>query len=1328
LLPQQSKNVPDLYPVDKYNTSKGSIAENMNTDYFASNKSYPEPKIIEYDIEETSTESSPQHTSSLYSESTDQDSESIPSNVQFSKQTSNKNTECHVTKESKTIAASNQEFPVPSQFADLSLNEDNSIIDDDIEDIKTYHTDDTNQKEIEPISENQENPESQFFPPRVKSTISPIIDCYANTISIEPIVYKYEKTQSSPSIISNNKPNNSQYNVFDSSNIQNSSQFNTGSYFSVSNTLTQPNLLNSSISQSLQSKSFPYSNTELLNRQQESPKIQHHNEGTQSGTYNRQNKHIESVFQNSIVPPNDSKVQSNVNSSITQNKQIFNQYTSQAQVSNDHNNYQSINTNVTNLVNQPHSMYSSSKPPVAELLSDDQSISSQQLTSLSSSQSVDPMTSTTISTPKSSSISEDTIKEIENTSYQIADEQTSLSNFSNVTENSSIGLINQNSTNGVKSEFANNESVQSLSNNLGRNQQETMIDQSKSIDKQSNESQQNNITSLSPIQHITQPTSYFNSKNTISQQESNFQKTPIDQFDDIKISNNSFSNKSINVHHLENTTIQQKSISTTCHNIGKYFNTTNVNNQSVFNQQLPNLQSCSQQQNMHSQDIKSVSSSLSSNRPDNFMTFSNSQNTSINLISKQQQSSIKQELDNVQLNSDTLTNEIESVTIQPNNVNVKPLENTKMLTSSIQTSDNIIPNNQFSNIDNQQNIPINQTFNQEQITSISYFSKNTSFNNENTSGAFQNYPAVHNTNNLLPESPEVNLSIQTNAQSSNVSKLTTHLPSNNETVSDKIPIDQPTINQFSPELFGNKTIINAVPSVSLAATQSPSQMFSNQSKLDLKPPFLPTTSQYSTQFSNQSVPHMVPSVVSSVSHQFPSQILSNQPKTTNILPSLQSTSSPYPTQSSKDLPVPSTFNQLSSQMFSNNSKSDVSPFQSTPSPYQPPAPINVTTVSSTVKQFSPSFNQPVSTPLSLQSISNPVLTQPINSEPKPNAIIPPISSPRPPNMIPLDSSTTNQFPPQMLNVQPRLDAGPSKNSITCQYPSQTLNNQPMSGIMPPVSQQAPNQYPSQYRFSDQPKPNTFPLQPVPNQYPSQLDNNQSVRQVLQKPNYTVPLNNQFYNQTNLAQPSHHNQWPLHSNLSNPMSGIMPPVSQQAPNQYPPQYRFSDQSKPNTFPPQLVTNQYTSQLDNNQLGRQVLQKPNYTVPNMNLTSQHSPITSLDIQNKIKSLFPQQKSTNESSNQQTQKLGSQMLPPMNNYYNQVQGNEHVQQTQPLAAVSNPNVQLASKGYPQQSNMGIPNQINYHQSNVVHGQDLSYRPEQNPSVVQQGFTKSWVSLLLF
>lgn len=1422
LLPQQSKKVPELYPVDKYNTSRGSIAENMNTNYFSSNKSFPEPKIIEYDMDETSTESSPQHTSSLYSESTDQDSESIPSNVQFSKHILNKNSECHVTKESKTIISSNQEFPVPSQFADLSLNADNSIDDDQhsilhsaynqdnniIEDVIQASIDNTTQNEIEPISENQENPESQFNTQHFNTSRTQTFNYYANKNDFGQTEFKYENTQDSPSIISDNKLNYSSYGFTDSSNIQNPSQFNTESYFSQSNTLTQHNSLNSSISQSLQSKSFPYSNIELLSRRQDSMNIQNYNDGTQSRD-NSQNKHIESNFQNSNISPNDSKLQSNVvNSSITQNKQIFNQAISQAQTLNDHSSYQSINTSATNFYNQ-HSMYNSSKPPASELLNHSQPITSQQLTSLSSTQSIDPVTLPVITTPKSSSsISEDTTKENHNTPYQTSDDQNSLlPKLSTAAKNSSIELINQDLINIVKSELDNKCSI-SPNNNLAENRQEIMVDQSKSMDKQSNERQQNNITSSPPpTGHFAQPNSYLSSNNITSQQESNYQKPSTDQFtssqsivDDMKISNYQLSNSSINfVPHLDNTTAQQQSVSTT----GHYFNSTNVNNQSVFNQQLPNLQSYSQQQNVYPQDIKSVvPDSPPLNKPNNLMTFSNSQNTSINLISlNQQQSPIKLELENSQLNSNNLSNETESVLIRSNNVNVKPLENTEISTLSSQASDNMTPNDQFLNVsvDNHQNTPVSQAFNQEQTSCASYFLKNTSYNDKNST-TFQNYSSTtHNTNNSVLELPEVNPSTQTNSQSPNLGQPIDHLLTNNETGSDKIPIVQSAINQFSPERFGNKIIPNAVPFVT---TQSPLQMFSDQPKSGATPPFLPATSQCPTQLSNQSIPNVVPPV-SLASTQLPPHSFSYQPKT-DILPASQSTPSLYQLQPSNSqlaptnvTPVSSTIKQFLPKTFSNQPTSTLPSLQSTPSPFptQPfnsePKPNTVLPVSSSLNQFPPHvFNsqnkldtiaplQPAASEYPVQSIQNTNMSaanqsipQMFDNPPKSDIVPPfqharsqypaqPFSNQSTLNTI-LPTSTASQLPTQMFSNQTKLTASPHQTT-SGQYPSQPFNNQHGSNMVLPVPLSV-NQLPPE-TLNNQPKPDTLPIQPAVNQYPSLQPLSNQPRPNVIPPDSTT---NQFSPQMVNIQPKldiGSSNKPIASRYPSQMLSNQPMSSVAPIHQCPPQ-SFSNQSTPNTFPAtQSMINQYPPQPSfNNQLGQQVLPKPNYPVPpsnqfynqtnsaqplnhnqwpprpNINQTSQQSLSTMpLNIPNQANTMYPQPKTINTSYNsstlppivdQQTQKLDSQMLPPSNNYYNQVQGFGNVQQSQPPAMLPNPNIQLATKGYPQQSNMGISNQMNYQQSNAVQGQhgfhdhqqDSSYRPEQNSSVVQQGFAKSW------
>lgn len=1474
LLPQQSKKVPELYSVDSYNAaSGGSITANMNTNYFSSNKSYPEPKIIEYDMEETSTESSPQHTSSLYSESTDQDSESIPSNIQFSKRMSNKTTECHVTKESKTITSSNQEFPVPSQFADLSLNRDNSIDDhqhsilhsaynqddDTNEDITKTLTDNTNQNEIKPISENQENPKSQFNVQNFNTLRTRPFDYYANTNDFRQTEFKHESTpRDSSSTVSNNNTNYLPYGVTGSSNVQNHSEFNMGKYFSQSNTLSQPNSLSSSVSQSLQYKSFPYSDTELFSHQQESLNIQHHNDDvTQSGDYSHQNKHIESVIQNSNVPPNDSKLQSNIVNST--NKQISNQSISQQdQTLNVHNNCQSINTSVANSCNQQYSMYNPSKPPVSELLSGSQPIISQQCTPLSSSQSVGPVTSTINTTPKSStSVPEDVCKVNQSAPpQQTSDDQTSHSNLSNTTRNSPLSLRSHDSSNVLTSEF-NNKLLQSPSNDLAEGQQETIVDQSKSTDKQSNENLHNCVaSSLPPAGHFTRPDSYFTSKDTTCQQQSSYQKP--DQFaslqstfDNINTSNNQFSNNSIHfLPNLENTTSEQQSVSTTSHSVSHYFNSTNVNNKSAFNCQLPNLQSYSQQQNVHPHDLKPVAtSSPPSDKSNNFMTvFSNSQNTLINSISSnQQQLPIKREVESSQLNSDTMSsNETESVSIHSNNVNIKSLENTKILSSNSLTSDHTIPNDQFSNmtIDNKQNIPVGHTFNQVKTTAASYFSKNTSFNDENNFAAFQSCSStVHNTNDVVSELPKISPSTQTNSQSPNLDSMSIiHSPTDNKTVSDKPETVQLETNKFSSEQFGSKTTPNAVPPVSFATFQPLSQMFG---ELNVLPPFLPPTQSSS----NQSLTNTV-SDVSLASNQFPPKMFNNQPKT-SILPPLQSTPSLYPTQ---PISVAPESNQSPSNTSSNKSKSDiVPPFQSTPSPYQPqpfnnqPAPTSVTFVSSNVKQFSPQMfsNQPKSDSGSYQSTPSPFPTQPFNNELKSNVVTPVVSSPS--KQFPSQSFNSQGKPETIPPLQPEAIGYPAvqstqntNTSMSNQLTSQLIGNPPKSGVTPSL-QPAGSQCHQVQPFSNQPTPNTvlptstasqlptqmfdnqfkldashtsgqYPLQPfnnqqrsnmappIPpgvNQLPPQVLTNQSksvafpvqptINQCppLQSPGNQARLNtvspdssrdNQFSSQMLNIQPKVDtgplnkpitSRYPSQMQSSQLMSSI-PLVSQQVPNQYPPQ-PFSSQSKPNTFAPsQSVTNQYPLQTFNNQLGQQVLPKPNYSVPpsnqfynqtnstqpshhnkwpphpNVNQASQQLSNTPLNIPNQTNTMYPQQKSTNTTFpnsislhsgvNQQTQRLGSQTLPPSNNYYNQTQGNDNVQHPQPSAMLPNPNIQLASKGYPQQNNISAPNLMNYQQSSAtVHGQqgfynqqDASYRQEQIPSVVQQGFTKTWVSLL--
>ncbi|XP_050538607.1 protein transport protein Sec24A isoform X2 [Daktulosphaira vitifoliae] len=149
LLTQQPKHIQEIQPVDKHSSFSGSISANMKTNYFAVKPPYPpEPKIIEYDMDETSTESSPQHTSSLYSESTDQESESVPTKPLYPQSTNLQYVDTHVSKEFNSSIPLNKKFPVPSEFADLDINKDENVDDhqsilqnaynqndDDIEDI-----------------------------------------------------------------------------------------------------------------------------------------------------------------------------------------------------------------------------------------------------------------------------------------------------------------------------------------------------------------------------------------------------------------------------------------------------------------------------------------------------------------------------------------------------------------------------------------------------------------------------------------------------------------------------------------------------------------------------------------------------------------------------------------------------------------------------------------------------------------------------------------------------------------------------------------------------------------------------------------------------------------------------------------------------------------------------------------------------------------------------------------------------------------------------------------------------------------------------------------
>lgn len=1429
MLPQQPKRVSELYPVSKYSTSKGSIAENMNTNYFSSNKPYPEPKIIEYDMEETSTESSPQHTSSLYSESTDPDSESTHQNNVFLRHTLNKTTECHVTKESKTMTTTNQEFPVPSQFADMSLmnkdsNDDhqhsvlhsayNQDDDDIIEDIPLF--DNINQNERDHNLENQENLESRFNEQSLNMSSTPTFDSYATKKDFDQSKFNYENKQDSFPSLYNSIPNYSSYNVDKSSNIQNPSQFNTGSYFSQSNTLTQPSSSNTTIQQSQSKPLFLYGNTQMFSHQQESLSVQNYNDNFMSENCNQQNKDKQPVIQNSNGALIDTKLQSNIYSD-TQDQIVLEQSTSLAQALNVQNNSQPVNACATNLYNHQNeqgiesisqqSMYNSSKPPISELLNDSKPVVSQGFTahssSLISTQSLGPMTSAFIETPSTSSFSipESVIQETQNTPYQRSDDQASnLLHLSNAAKNSPVDLLNLNSANIVQSELDTKHSQSSV-NNILENQQETTDDQSKSINMQFHESQQDKIKSLSPpsIKNVTQSNNFFNHNKVTSQQESNNQQPAINQFipqqpifdDDLKNSSDTFSNKLIdnkNSINNQNVTVQQ-SISTTGHSVSHYFDSPNVDNTFVFNQQSYNLQSRSQLQNMQTQNKPIVSS-------DNVQNTSNQQPQLLNSESEITES-IKLETDK---SPEKTLYSSEPVLNQSKNLKSESLENAEILT----------PNDQFSNmaIDKQQNISNTKILNQAQTTSTSFFSKDISFGDEDNSITSQNlFTTIHDTSSTTPKLSEVNNKQSLPSEQINSDLPTNHLVSplsiSNEIIPDNTPFDQQEVNQFIPQQLGNKLTSNSISSTS---NQFPPQMFSNQLKSDNIPFFQSPSNKYPTQpFDNQ----LTSNTVSSAANQLPPKMFDNQPTLDTVQPCqtasvpnqpkqdtiqpAQSASNPCKTQPFENqlnpTTIPSFSNQLPPQMFSNQSTSDiVSPPQFASNLCTTP------TVSTTTTQLPTSMfnNQTTSnTVLPLQSASSPYPIQMFSNQSKPVTIpqtnvnqFPPMFGDQPKSMAishnqtatksfnnqstsstiwPV-SSVSNTFPPQIVNSQVKSDIFPCQ-TVSNQYQPQPPNiKTSMTPQVPSAASQLPSQpFNNQYTpTANQPLPQLYnnqsksnvvsSFQTASSQYNLQTPNNQQRQNLFPPVSSTV---NQFPPQMLTTQPR------LDASLSNTLTANQyqsqplnnqaisgAPLIQQVTNQYPSQ-SFSHQSIPNNYPPpsQTVKNQYTSQPFSNQHVQQVLSKQNLQQSSSNHFFNQSNAVQPGQNQRPPANFASQTSSpmppqpiikNSTLNLSTvppsgnnQRLGTQMLPPnplsSNNYYNQVQGNGNVQSSQS----SGQNIQLASRGYPPQSNTGISSENNYQQSIVHHGQQgfhsqqqEPFRSEQNPSIVQQGFAKSWVS----
>lgn len=1178
----------------------------MNTNYFSANKPYPEPKIIEYDVEDTSTESSPQHTSSLYSESTDQDSESIHPSNDFSRHTLNKNIDCHVTKESKTIMSSNQELPVPSQFADLSLTRDDEV-DDQHSILHNAYQDDDDVIEDIPLVDNinhneidfQKNSKSQQYlqsKQNLDTLNAHAFNYYGSKNNVGPSGFNNENKQSPSPSIYNNTTNFSPYNI-SSSNIQNAHQFPKESFSNHSNTLTQPTSSNNSATQLQNTPSFSYGNTELLSHQQEQSNIQNYNDGLHLENYNQHNKHIQPVFLNSNVSQIESELHSNVGNSFTQDKIVPIPSISSAQTLNDQSHSQSMNSTSSILCNQQN---------VQNIASINQHFRINS-TSSASIHSVSPINSAFINTTtlrSSSSVSESIISENQNTPYYTNDGQASSSINLPVAANNSP-LVNQDSKNIVQSEL-NIQLPQSNNYESADGQLEKSVDQLEPIKVKSIDNQSDNVKSVpSPtIKNFTQPNNFFNSQNLTSQQGSDNQKPPINQFthsqydDHLKTSNNQ------NDQFLNNqNSTTQESIPTTSHNISHYFDSTPTNNPSIFNQQSPNLQLHYQQQNsQHSQDIKSiVSSSPSLDKPNNFMTFSNAQNTPVNILSSDKLSplSIKKEFgsnsnvsskETVILNSADSSHAAESDLIQSDNLNTEPSENTEFKTFNSQIPDNTVLNDQFSNmaIDNQENIKIKQ----EQVTPVSYFSREPSFDKENSSIAFQNISStVHSIDsipNQLSESNYVPQSVsskQTNVSSLNTNTSSTYqttpVLSNNQIIPNEKQTDTPTTHQFPPKQFNNKRTSD-VPS---ETNQLPSHIFSSDSKSDVFP--TSDSNQYPTQLFNiQSTPNTSSIPISSESNQLPSQMFSQQPKSENA-PPYQSISNPYQT-STTITPV---FNQSTSQIFSNQT--------------QP------TTITSRSSESNQSTLKMVG--LQQKSVTMPppeVNQQPLKSfnDQSNNSAV---SNPLTPNLVSNDSKS----------VSTDVDQQPSK-----------LNNQSIASTVQPIISTI-NPIPSQMFNSPTKSETMSPFQPVSSSYPVQSFNNKSVTQNTISP--VSPVSNHTASHMFGNQPKLGFMSPLQPANSQPISNqqtpnTIPPVSVTT-SQLPPQM-FSYQSKLNTISHQTTSSQYPSQLYNNQ------PRSNMVPPGPSVVNQLPPQM---LSNQIKSdavhslqstasLFPSQPMNNLTSN--------------------------------------------------------------------------------------------------
>lgn len=1264
MLPQNSKTVPEIYSEVKYRASKEPIEANMSTNYFSSNISYPEPKIIEYDVEETSTESSPQHTSSLYSESTDQDSESTHPNSAFPRHTSNKNIECHVTKESKPVISQSQEFPVPSQFADLNLNTSETI-DEHQHSIlhNAYQNDITkdiplseniNQNDVEPILENQENPESQFNEQNFSMLRTQPYHYFSNKKDQHLTELNYENRQKSSPLISNSTTNYSLYSVNNPSNIQNP-------YFSQSSISTQSKSFKSPNLQSSSQHFFPYTNTEQL-KKQESSNIQNYEDKTQFENHNQQIKCVQPVIPDTNVSQIDSKLQSNINNSNMQENMILNQSTSQDQPLNIQSDDISIHSNavdschqqnIHNIESVSHQLIHSSFKPSASDLNSSQSINT--YNSIKSTQADDSMMSAASTDPSSrssSSISEAIVKQNQNAPYHLSNDQTRyVHKLFSPTENPTKYLIAQDSTKIVKSEFDNTVS-QSPSKNLFQNQQEIMVDQSKPVDKLSYDSKDQpcNDKSLpsSPFTNFTQPNNFTSSSDPNYQQlHQSFQQSTVDS---LKTStNDQFSSNSIHLvtQSMKNQNlITQPSISTTNHSISTYFDSVISSNQAILNQQQSyKEQPYSQPQNAYTQDMKPITSSFSSSdKFNNYITSSNVQNMGNVISLNQQPPSTKlkfEETESFNLDRNMLSKETVTSNSQyhkeTNNLIKGSFQNSENKTFNSQMPDNVTPNDQFSNLtisNKENNMLVSEIPNQEQTTSVSQISKGICDEKENPS-KFQNIsPKANESNSSAPEYSNIN--------------STSHIVTNKNTIFPPPDLNQPATNQFPSQQFNNKENSDDILSYPSTTNQWPSNIIN--SNLPISDAMSPTTTHQPTQsFSNQSTNNLS------------SQIFSNQPKLDTA--PLQSTPSIDVTSTSTTSISPAV-NQFPPQIFSNQPKSDAEPSlqQTGLGPTQQfsilQTPNAVPPVSSESNQLPPQMlcNQLQSpTTLPVHAILSPYSTQLFNNQQSP-AMVTPVSAdfnqfppstlnnqPKPDYL----STTVNQYPFKTVNHQSTASDSPVSSNIK-QFPSQNLYRPIKSEVMPPL-QTATSSH-ALHSFNNQPTQNTVPsktnslpqsifgnsnnlppFQPTASQQLPQTLSNEPTINAASLESYKV---NQLLPQVEADVPpvqTPSNWYSSQSFNNQQMSNIVPPASSVA-NQLPP-HMFNIQSKLDVVPPlQPKSNQFPPQLPNSQ------PKSTMVMP-ISTTTNQVPLQMFSNQPKFDTHVPNKA---VSSQFRSQPLGNQSTP--------------------------------------------------------------------------------------